>query len=70
MNQKNINPKLLSDLDRVVAELKKDQVYLDDYKKQVLSDIKLSNKSLIKNTEFTEKKYNLWQRILRTLGIT
>jgi hypothetical protein len=41
----------------------------EKYKNQLSSQLKSFGRNEIKNTEFVEKKYTVWQRILRTLGI-
>lgn len=69
MNQKKITPKLLKELNQLEEERKRDQLVNEKYKNQLSSQLKSFNRDEIKNTEFVEKKYTVWQRILRTLGI-
>jgi len=38
-------------------------------KNSLINDIKSINKESIKNTPIVEKKYTLWQRIKRVLGM-
>jgi len=69
MNQKKITPGLLKELNQLEEERKRDQLENEKYKKQLSSQLKSFDRNKIKNTEFVEKKYTVWQRILRTLGI-
>jgi hypothetical protein len=50
-------------------EFKKSEVINETYKKQLSKDIKKFNPKEIKNTPVVEVKYNIWQRVLKTLGI-
>ena len=69
MSQKKITPKLLKELNQLEEETKRDELVNEKYKNQLSSQLKSFNRNEIKNTEFVEKKYTVWQRILRTLGI-
>jgi regulator of replication initiation timing len=69
MSQKKITPELLKELNQLEEERKRDQLENEKYKKQLSSQLKSLERTKIKNTEFVEKKYTVWQRILRTLGI-
>jgi hypothetical protein len=69
MNQKKITPKLLKELNQLEEERKRDELVNEKYKNQLSSQLKSFERNEIKNTEFVEKKYTVWQRILRTLGI-
>jgi hypothetical protein len=69
MSQKKITPKLLKELNQLEEERKRDELVNEKYKNQLSSQLKSFNRNEIKNTEFVEKKYTVWQRILRTLGI-
>jgi hypothetical protein len=69
MNQKKITPELLKELNQLEEERKRDQLENEKYKSQLSSQLKSLERTKIKNTEFVEKKYTVWQRILRTLGI-
>jgi hypothetical protein len=69
MNQKKITPELLKGLTQLEEERKRDELENERYKNQLSSQLKSFNRNEIKNTEFVEKKYTIWQRILRTLGI-
>jgi hypothetical protein len=40
-----------------------------DYKKKISKEIKEIDRSEIKNTILIKKKYSIWERILKTLGI-
>jgi phage regulator Rha-like protein len=41
----------------------------EDYKKSISEEIKKYKQSQIVNNDLVEKKYSLWERILRTLGM-
>jgi vacuolar-type H+-ATPase subunit H len=41
----------------------------EQYKKQIYSQLLLVDKSEVSNTIQKEKKYSLWERILKTLGV-
>jgi hypothetical protein len=69
MNQKKITPGLLKELNQLEEERKRDELVNEKYKNQLSSQLKSFERNEIKNTEFVEKKYTIWQRILRTLGI-
>jgi hypothetical protein len=69
MSQKKITPELLKELNQLEEERKRDQLENEKYKRQLSSQLKSLERTKIKNTEFVEKKYTVWQRILRTLGI-
>jgi hypothetical protein len=69
MSQKKITPELLKELNQFEEERKRDQLENEKYKSQLSSQLKSLERTKIKNTEFVEKKYTVWQRILRTLGI-
>lgn len=42
----------------------------EKYKKQLSEEIKKYKSTQLINTPIVEKKYNLWQRILKTLGMS
>ena len=70
MNQRKITPGLLKELNQLDEERKRDQLENDKFKNKLSSELKSFNRNEIKNTEFVDKKYTIWQRILRTLGIS
>jgi hypothetical protein len=70
MNQRKITPKLLKELNQLDEERKRDQLENDKFKNKLSSELKSFDRNKIKNTEFVDKKYTIWQRILRTLGIS
>ncbi len=41
----------------------------EDYKRKISEEIKKYKNTEITNTPLVEKKYSLWQRILKTLGM-
>jgi hypothetical protein len=41
----------------------------EDYKKKISDEIKKYKNTEITNTPLVEKRYSLWQRILKTLGM-
>lgn len=55
--------KMLSD------EEKKIENFSENYKKKFSEEIKQFDPGMIKNTVIVEKRYTVWERILRTLGI-
>jgi regulator of replication initiation timing len=70
MNQRKITPGLLKELNQLDEERKRDQLENDKFKNKLSSQLKSFDRNEIKNTEFVDKKYTIWQRILRTLGIS
>ena len=68
MKQKSI-ANLQKQLNMLEDEFKKSEVINEMYKKQLSKDIKKFNPKEIKNTPVVEVKYNIWQRVLKTLGI-
>lgn len=42
----------------------------EDYKRKISEEIKKFKNTEITNTPLVEKKYSLWQRILKTLGMS
>jgi regulator of replication initiation timing len=70
MNQRKITPGLLKELNQLEEERKRDQLENDKFKNKLSSELKSFARNEIKNTEFVDKKYTIWQRILRTLGIS
>jgi len=70
MNQRKITPGLLKELNQREEERKRDQLENDKFKNKLSSELKSFDRNEIKNTEFVDKKYTIWQRILRTLGIS
>jgi regulator of replication initiation timing len=70
MNQRKITPGLLKELNQLEEERKRDQLENDKFKNKLSSELKSFDRNKIKNTEFVDKKYTIWQRILRTLGIS
>jgi hypothetical protein len=45
------------------------QNFTENYKKKFSEELKKMDPKEIKNTTLVEKKYTIWQRILKTLGI-
>ena len=70
MNQRKLTPGLLKELNQLEEERKRDQLENDKFKNKLSSELKSFDRKEIKNTEFVDKKYTIWQRILRTLGIS
>jgi regulator of replication initiation timing len=70
MNQRKIMSGLLKELNQLEEERKRDQLENDKFKNKLSSELKSFDRKEIKNTEFVDKKYTIWQRILRTLGIS
>lgn len=42
--------------------------FAEEYKKKLSEEIKKLKPEEIKNTEMVERKYTIWERLLRTLG--
>jgi hypothetical protein len=53
----------------LINEDKKIETFSENYKKKISEEIKQFNPKVIKNTSVVDKKYTVWERILRTLGI-
>lgn len=69
MNQKNSLTKLQKQLKMLEDEDKIIQNFSENYKKKFSEELKQLDPKEIKNTPIVEKKYTVWQRILKTLGI-
>jgi hypothetical protein len=50
-------------------EKEKNLKNLNSHKKKVISELLHHDKDEIKNTIQKEKKYSLWERVMKTLGI-
>ena len=66
------NQKMLSELQRQLKmfeeEENRSKKFTEDYKKQLSEEIKKFKPQDIKNTEKIERKYSIWERLLKTLG--
>ena len=60
---------LLNQLEILNDERKMDEKFCEEYKIKIAKELKSVNPINIKNTVTVEKKTNLWQRILKTLGM-
>lgn len=69
MTRKRPAGELLKQLRILEEESKKDQKFCEDYKIKIAKELKSVRHSEIKNSLTEEKKTNLWQRILITLGM-
>jgi len=69
MNQKRSLTELQKQLKMLSDEEKKIEIFSENYKKKISEEIKQFNPKVIKNTSVVDKKYTVWERILRTLGI-
>lgn len=69
MNQKSSLTKLQKQLKMLEDEDKSIQNFTENYKKKFSEELKKLDPKKIKNTPIVEKKYTIWQRILKTLGI-
>jgi hypothetical protein len=69
MTRKKPTGELLKQLRILEEESKKDQKFCEDYKIKIAKELKSVRPSEIKNSLTEEKKTNLWQRILITLGM-
>ncbi len=65
--------KLTPKLEKEIIQLNEERNRLikeaEEYKKQIYSQLLLVDKSEVSNTIQKEKKYSLWERIIRTLGV-
>jgi|LakMenEpi03Aug12_release.lakeMendotaPanAssembly.Ray.scaffolds.fasta_scaffold73490_6 vacuolar-type H+-ATPase subunit H len=65
--------KLTPQLEKEITQLNEERNRLikeaEEYKKQIYSQLLLVDKSEVSNTIQKEKKYSLWERILKTLGV-
>ncbi len=65
--------KLTPKLEKEIIQLNEERNRLikeaEEYKKQIYSQLLLVDKSEVSNTIQKEKKYSLWERILKTLGV-
>jgi hypothetical protein len=69
MSQKKSIGELQKQLKMISDEDKKIELFSENYKKKISEEIKQFNPKIIKNTPIVDKKYTIWERILRTLGI-
>ena len=69
MNQKMSTGEMQKHLNQLNEERKLSDKQTDDYKKSISEEIKKYKQSQIVNNDLVEKKYTLWERILRTLGM-
>lgn len=60
---------LKKEIELMELENKKLETINNTYKNKISEEIKLFNPKEIKNSQFVEKKYTLWERLLRTLRI-
>jgi hypothetical protein len=56
-------------LKKLEEDQKENEKFFETYKKQISKELKSFNPEEIKNTPVIEKKYSLWQRIKKTLGM-
>ena len=69
MNQKISTGGMQKHLNQLNEERKLSEKQNEDYKKSISEEIKKFKKDQIFNNDLVEKKYSLWERILRTLGM-
>ncbi len=69
MNRKMSTGEMQKHLNQLSEERKLSDKQNDDYKKSISEEIKKYKQSQIVNNDLVEKKYSLWERILRTLGM-
>jgi len=50
-------------------EKERNQKNLNNHKKNLIMELTSFDKNEIVNTIYEEKKYSLWERIMKTLGI-
>ncbi len=68
-NQKSI-AELQKQLKMFEDEEKMTKKYSEEYKSKISEEIKKFKPTDIKNTIVVEEKFTIWQRILRTLGMS
>jgi hypothetical protein len=56
-------------LNLLKEDQEKDKKYLENLKQKIAIEIKTANLDQIKNTEIIEKKYTIWQRLKKVLGM-
>ncbi len=61
---------LKRELKHLEDEIKKSDVQNEQMKKKLSDELKKINKSEIFNSTVVEKKYTLWERIKRSLGMS
>lgn len=68
------NQKSIAELQKQLKMFKDEEQitkkFSEDYKNKVSEEIKKFNPKDIKNTLSIEEKFTIWQRILRTLGVS
>lgn len=69
MQQKKPTSEIQKELEKLKEEQQKNNRHLEVDKKKFSEELIKFKKNEIKNTIHIEEKYNLWQRILRTLGM-
>lgn len=66
------NQKMLSELQKQLKMFEEEETnskkFTEDYKKKISEEIKKFKPQDIKNTETVERKYSIWERLLKTLG--
>ena len=67
--KKKPTSELQKELEKLKEEQQKNNRLLEVDKKKFSEELIKFKKNEIKNTIHIEEKYNLWQRILRTLGM-
>jgi hypothetical protein len=68
-NPKHRNPVIEKELNLLKEDQEKDKKYLENLKQKIAIEIKTANLDQIKNTEIIEKKYTIWQRLKKVLGM-
>jgi len=69
MNRKMSTGEMQKHLNQLNEERNLSKKQNEDYKKSISEEIKKYKKDQIFNNDLAEKKYSLWERILRTLGM-
>jgi len=69
MKEKRSITELQLQFKKLEEEKKENETFHENYKKKLSQQIKNFNPKEIKNTPVIEKKYNIWQRIMKTLGM-
>jgi hypothetical protein len=68
-NPKNPNHLIEKELRQLHEEREKSKIELENMKKKLANEIKIFDIKEIKNTIVVEKKYTIWQRLKKVLGM-
>lgn len=69
MGHKKTAKNLTRELNKLEKEIKKDEKENERYKDSVAKEFKNFDKNKIFNSKPVEKKYTIWERIMKSLGM-